>query len=75
MTTSRIDAIVDTAAGATKFVVKGYAGLFGEEATQRYQEIGQDLGTAIGETLERFDLDSKAKDFLARFNRPEVTEE
>ena len=75
MTTSRIDAVIDTAAGATKFVVKGYAGLFGEEATQRYQEIGKGLGTAIGETLERFELDGKAKEFLAQFNQPEITEE
>jgi hypothetical protein len=66
--TNRIDAIVDTAAGATKFLTKGYVNaFFSEEANERYQRIGKGIGNAIGETLERFELDDHARSFLGRF--------
>ena len=65
---NRINAVVDTIAGATKAVTNGYYNtFFSEEANERYQRIGEGIGNAIGETLERFELDDNARSFLSRF--------
>jgi xylose isomerase len=66
--TNRIDAVVDTLAGATKAVTNSYYNaFFSPEASERYQTWGESIGNGIVNTIERFELEEPVRNLYNRF--------